>query len=178
MLLYHLVPKELSGTKLYPLNDLKEISPALYERAVSKYAGREIVMQQTIPLLDCLWNDVLFLSPVHPDKIVQARLSSGLQGNYDKNNLWFVLESESLDQSKLVLYRHRPKWLIDQEPHKAEYAWFADLSDSEKEELVEMPECALWSIRKFREKSFFQSYVPHLLYRRVIDVTHAGIVMS
>ena len=176
MLLYHLVPTELVGTKLYPLNDLKSFHLDLYERARTKYIGREAVMQQIIPLLDCLWNDVIFLSPVHPEKILHARISFGLQGNYDKKSPWFVLESENLDQSKLILYRHRPKWLADQEQDKAEYLPFVEVSQFEKEQLTEIPECALWSIQKFREKSLFQSYVPHLLYKGVIDITNASIV--
>ena len=175
MLLYHLAPLELSGTTLYPLNQLKDTNPTVYAHAVSKYAGREEVMQQIIPLLNCLWNDVIFLSPVHPEKVVQARFENGLgYPTYRRN--WFVLDSESLDQSQLLLYRHRPKWTMDREQHKAEYVWFEDISPSEQEELAKIPECGLWSIRKFREKGLFLGYIPHILYRGTIDVDYTNIV--
>jgi len=38
--LYHRVDPELKGTTLYPLNQLKNIYPDVYERHVKKYAGR------------------------------------------------------------------------------------------------------------------------------------------
>ncbi|MEZ0208917.1 MAG: hypothetical protein ACAH17_01955 [Candidatus Paceibacterota bacterium] len=170
MLLYHLLPKELSGTKLYPLNELKKINPALYDRHASKYVGRETVMLQNIPLFDCLWNDVIFLSPVHPGKIVTARESCGVPTQDRPERDWLVIQSEKLDQHQLLLYRHRPLWLIEQEPQKAEYVPFTELSEAEKVELTEVPESALWSIRKHREKSLFQGFIPHLLYRGTIDV--------
>jgi hypothetical protein len=178
MLLYHLVPEELSGTKLYPLNQLISISPGAYAKAVSKYAGREEVTQIVIPVLGCLWNDVVFLSPVHPEKIIRARRDAGLVADYDKKRSWFVLDSDVLDQSQTLLYRHRPKWLINLETDKTEYVPFAEVSEAEKSRLAEMPEGALWSIRKFREEAFFQSYIPHILYQGVIDVAGAEIVFA
>ncbi len=64
--LYHSVPKNLQGNILYPLNTLKEKHPEIYEQQVSKYVGREHMTQQRIPILDCLWNDVLHFSAVNP----------------------------------------------------------------------------------------------------------------
>jgi hypothetical protein len=178
MLLYHLVPEELSGTKLYPLNQLKSISPWAYAKAVSKYAGREHVTQIVIPVFECLWNDVVFLSPVHPEKITKARRQAGLAADYNKKKEWFVLDSDVLDQSQTLLYRHRPQWLINLATDKAEYIPFVEISQGEKSRLAEMPEGALWSIRKFREGAFFQSYIPHVLYKGAIDVAGAEIVVG
>ncbi len=36
-------------------------------------------MEQRIPILNCLWNDVLHFSPVHPAKIKQAMTSDLLR---------------------------------------------------------------------------------------------------
>lgn len=176
MLLYHLVPEEMSGTMLYPLNQLKSLHPAIHDYAVNKYIGREAVMQQVIPLLNCLWNDVVFLSPVHPEKIHVARRREGLAADTSKKRDWFILQSEKLIQRQLVLFRHRPQWFIEQEPEKSEYVPFTKLQVSEMNSLSELPDCAIWSIRKFREKSLLQGFIPHLLYKGVIDVTHAEIV--
>jgi hypothetical protein len=178
MLLYHLVPEELSGTKLYPLNQLISISPGAYARAVAKYAGREEITQKVIPVFECLWNDVVFFSPVHPEKITQARREAGLVAEYEKKRSWLVLDSDVLDQSQMLLYRHRPQWLIDQAADKTEYIPFVEVSEAEKSQMTEMPEGALWSIRKFREQAFFQSYIPHVLYKGVIDVAGANIVLA
>ncbi len=76
-LVYHLKPKNLVGDTLYPLNYLRDHFPALYEEHVRKYEGREIIMQRRIPFLDCLWNDVLFFAPLHPQVIREAYLEVG-----------------------------------------------------------------------------------------------------
>lgn len=67
--IYHIVPSNLEGTTLYPLNVLKNIYPDKYEEHRSKYEGREELMDFIIPHLNCLWNDVLFFLPFHPNQI-------------------------------------------------------------------------------------------------------------
>ena len=64
--LYHRVPANMQGDFLSPLNQLKDIYPEAYAEAVKKYEGREFLMNVGIPTLDCLWNDFLFLTAVHP----------------------------------------------------------------------------------------------------------------
>ena len=67
--IYHKVPADMSGNILYPLNVMEKINPEIYEKAVKKYEGREYLMREVIPWLNCLWNDVLHFSIVHPTKI-------------------------------------------------------------------------------------------------------------
>ena len=69
MYLYHSVPRNLHGNILYPLNALTEKHPEIFEQQVSKYVGREHITQQRIPVIDCLWNDVLHFSAVNPKEI-------------------------------------------------------------------------------------------------------------
>jgi len=44
----------------------------IYQQAISKYEGREELLKLVIPTLNCLWNDVVFLSPLHPHKHYEA----------------------------------------------------------------------------------------------------------
>ena len=76
--LYHRRPLRLWGTVLYPLNDLKEIAPDLYQEHGAKYCGREEIRSQRIGPLNCLWNDVLHLSPVHPQRVAELARAEGL----------------------------------------------------------------------------------------------------
>jgi hypothetical protein len=70
----------MEGEILYPLNVLREKHPDLYKRIATKYEQRLHIMQMTIPVLgDCLWNDVLHFSPVHPSLVANALRDSGLQ---------------------------------------------------------------------------------------------------
>ena len=75
--IYHRFRNDLSGHILYPLNQLKDTYPKVYATRVKNYDGREGVMKMRIPFLDCLWNDVLHFSPVHPAKIHAARVAAG-----------------------------------------------------------------------------------------------------
>ncbi len=75
--LYHWVPDDMIGDTLYPLNILKHTHPDLYTKKVSKYIGREKVMDQIIPILDCLWNDVLHFTAVHPKDVKDALIKAG-----------------------------------------------------------------------------------------------------
>lgn len=75
--LYHWVPKDLQGDTLFPLNTLKEKYPDLYKKEASKYVGREQIMQDVLPILNCLWNDVLHFSAVHPSLVKEALFESG-----------------------------------------------------------------------------------------------------
>ena len=70
--IYHILPANLRGDTLYPLNQLKDTHPDLYEAHAQKYAWPKSRQEMKIPKLNCLWNDVLHFCPVHPNKIYQA----------------------------------------------------------------------------------------------------------
>jgi hypothetical protein len=64
-----MVPKPFLGTELIPLNDMDKES-SLYKGHAKKYVGRENLTEQSIPLLNCLWNDVVQFSALDPQLIV------------------------------------------------------------------------------------------------------------
>ena len=66
MNLDHLIPKNLKGDLLLPLNEIRKEDEELYQSHGKKYKGREALMECNIPRLNCKWNDVIFLLPVHP----------------------------------------------------------------------------------------------------------------
>ncbi len=66
---YHGVPEQMIGHTLIPLTQMHAVNPELREKYLKKYKGREEVLQQRIPLLDCLWNEVVQLLPLHPRKV-------------------------------------------------------------------------------------------------------------
>ena len=51
---------------------MKDQHPAVYEEHVKKYKGRERLLRREIPLLNCLWNDVLHISPIHPQLVMDT----------------------------------------------------------------------------------------------------------
>lgn len=98
---YHRVPEHLRGTTLYPLNQLRRIFPDLAVGYTQKYVGREALCERRIPRLDCRWNDVLMLSPVHPVKL-QAALSEAGFSRFPTR--WFAVDVALLSPSATVVY--------------------------------------------------------------------------
>ncbi len=77
---YHMVPEELKGEYLIPLNELKRVYPNLYREYIQKYKDhtqRENLLTRKIPKLECLWNDVVHFLPLHPYEIYKVLLEIG-----------------------------------------------------------------------------------------------------
>lgn len=75
--IYHLKRRRLYGDYLRPLNELEQLAPEIHAARAKKYRGREGLRERRIPFLDCLWNDVLFFSPVHPRHIRDGFIAAG-----------------------------------------------------------------------------------------------------
>ncbi|PTA67270.1 hypothetical protein [Deinococcus arcticus] len=75
--LYHRAVRDVRGDRLWPLNRLRDLHPEVYAREVAKYQGREGLLAERVERLDCLWNDVLFFSPVSPGPLLNALRDSG-----------------------------------------------------------------------------------------------------
>lgn len=101
--LYHYVPDDLVGDTLYPLNRLATIHPAVAAEHARKYVGRERLMQVRLPILECLWNDVLHLSPLHPSLTKTALTACGFQV---KPRRFFVIAPELLDPRRTIYFKH------------------------------------------------------------------------
>ena len=76
--LYHRRPSDLRGQTLYPLGLLRNVHRDLYEVELAKYAGREVLLDLRIPLLEVRWNDVLHLCPLHPSRLGRAWRAAGI----------------------------------------------------------------------------------------------------
>ncbi len=77
MFVYHRVPANLTGDRLYPLNTLQHLHPEIAEAHRAKYQGREWLLETRIPPLDCLFNDALMFSPVHPARLLGEMREGG-----------------------------------------------------------------------------------------------------
>lgn len=101
---YHCVPKNLVGNKLYPLNKLRDMIPEAYDFQVKKYNGRTDVMNLVIPHLNCLWNDVLHFLPFHPNKIYKSLVEFFPDISERPNYEFFKIPISDLDTSKAALF--------------------------------------------------------------------------
>ncbi len=106
--LYHWVPPNMEGDILYPLNALKEKYPKAYELHAEKYKGRELTLQWKIPELDCLWNDALHLTAIHPKTVKEALMEAGDKGDYKMQ--CYQIDPHSLNPKNTIvcLYKNEP----------------------------------------------------------------------
>ncbi|MSR73368.1 hypothetical protein EXS61_02080 [Candidatus Parcubacteria bacterium] len=169
--LYHSVPKDLKGNILYPLNVLKEKFPEIYKQQFSKYAGREHITKQIIPILDCLWNDVLHFSAVKPREIKQSLIEAGYP---DFKMSYYEIDSKLIEPKNAIvyLYNHtdnKDKMNIENfAPYNPdEVATFSTMPQATKDYYKEM-------INK-GERPLLHHRIPHILYKGTLDIN--GVTM-
>jgi hypothetical protein len=75
--LYHSPVSRDHGDQILPLSAMLDRYPDLYRRHHAKYVGRESVLNQPVPPLNCTWADVVFFSPVDSTAIFDALRQSG-----------------------------------------------------------------------------------------------------
>ena len=171
--LYHRVPKNMQGSILYPLNQLRNFHYGVYEEASKKYEGREFLMNVRIPTLDCLWNDVLHLIAVHPNTLKKA---------FEKANVplrklkWFNINPLELDKKKTSVYLYRDVPRFDR--YKKEGFTEFDTSDLEKYSEISQKTIEYYKkeFHENRKRPFLFHLVPHILYRGEINVENCEII--
>ena len=155
----------MQGSILFPLNELKEIFPDVFAKAMKKYSWREKLLDQHIAPLDCLWNDVIHLSPVHPAKLKHAMQKAGRPMNFDWK--FYEIDASLLDPTKTVVYIGSPSDMIETD-------FFAfDPNDLEKYSTV--PEATKVYYKRIAdrgERPLTFHLIPHILFRGSIDISH------
>ena len=173
--LYHRVPADLKGHILYPLNQLKSIYPSLYVTQAASYQGREAVMQARLPILDCLWNDVIHFSPVHPSKVQQALADAGFAR---KQRRYYEVEplEKGFNATNAVIFLHQR---VNLEKFRLEEADFRVFNLAGLSSLGEIPEATEAYYREMFEQGknpLTYLYVPHILYKGRLDIRGVKVI--
>ena len=166
--LYHSIPKNLQGNILYPLNTLKERHPIVYEEQVSKYLGREHIKEQRIPILGCLWNDVLHFSAVNPKEVKQALIEAGRNPDFTMN--YYQVDPKLIDLKKAIVYLYTHTNNKDKMNEKN----FASYNPDEIEKISVMPQGTKDYYKKIIENGgqpLLYHGIPHILYRGTVDTS-------
>ncbi len=162
--LYHRVPQNIKGRFLMPLNELKQKYPKIYNEHIKKYAGRMETLEDKIPPLNCLWNDVLHMTAVHPKKVYNALKSSGFKRGLNGEK-WFEIDPELIDRDKTVV-----------SVGEDSYVRF-NLGDLEK-----YSEIRKWTLDYYKKQirdgkiplMFYK--VPHVLFKGHLDTSKLNII--
>lgn len=167
---YHGIPEDMQGSELIPLNQMLEVDADLRAKYLEKYKGREEILARKIPLLDCLWNDVVQLVPFHPRKLFELQKELSLIRDIP-DYTYYKISTNLLDPSRTVVY-------FKTAPGE-EHVTVKWLKDVNLEEIQDIPEAT----RKYyetmvgtHEPVFNYQFVPHVAYRGTVDISTAQMV--
>jgi hypothetical protein len=158
---YHRVPSEMKGDILYPLNEIKNMYPEMFEKEARKYEGREHIMNDVIPRLNCLWNDVLHFSPV-PIIFIKTALA---ELGKDFHAEYFKVPAVIFNPEKTVIY-------LNGEIPKMDPSNWLPYDSAQVSQYAEMPESTKKYYREKLEKNeqpLLYAKIPHILYKGSID---------
>jgi hypothetical protein len=174
--LYHRKSPDFHGSVLYPLNVLRDVARDHYERQRAKYAGREHTLLQRVPPLDCLWNDVLHFSPVHPARMAALARDAGLAW-YEAP--WFEIDPEAsgFTPANTAVFRYSHTRLEPPMPDDE----FEPFDRSQLARMTEPPPGTREYYRMIPRGSgryFIFAGVPHVLHRGPVDVARTPLVRA
>lgn len=167
---YHHVPDPMIGTKLIPLNQMDSDMSKIKADNLKKYEGREEILERPVPLLNCLWNDVLQFTPVHPQKVFELQVEMGLIPKVHDAN-FFEIPVELLDPDKTaVFFKTAPG------EENITVKW---LKDVDFQSLTEIPEATINYFKSLigtGELPFNYQFIPHILYKGTLDISNIEVI--
>jgi hypothetical protein len=175
LFVYHRVVENLRGTVLYPLNRLKDLYPDAYSEHLKKYETREHVLETKIPPpLDCLWNDVLHFTAVHPSVLYKNIEAAGFDAKELVWKRWFKIPISlfSPTNTMVCLYRRDVRHVPDARD------FFPYDPQMTEEYRTVPPETLEYYKEQFslNKRPLFFHHVPHILFRGTIETTKLEVI--
>ena len=176
---YHMVPAEMIGEKLIPLNTLKGIHPHLYEKYTEKYFNhpeRPKLLIQQVPKLDCLWNDMLHFLPLHPHHVYKALKSLNI--NVKTKLPFYKIPIERLQENQNAIY------LYSKDTFKgpaadllAEEIRLLNIEDYREMTQIPSETVEYFSLEKDKGRPFGMfHFIPHFLSLGEVDIQGIDII--
>jgi hypothetical protein len=167
---YHGAPEQMVGRELIPLNQMRDTHPELYALHRAKYEGREEILERQIPLLDCLWNDVLQFLPLHPAKVFKLQVELGLIPKVPSYK-FFEIDPSLFDSEKAVIFfKSAPG------EENVEVKWFKDVDLAAIQEIPQATVDYYKTLVGSGELPFNYQFIPHIVYKGSIDVSKTQII--
>lgn len=167
---YHGIPEDMKGTELIPLNTMLEVDAELRAKYLEKYKGREEILECTIPLLDCLWDDVVQLLPLHPEQLFILQQKLGVVTDIPDYK-YFQIDASKLDPAKTVVY-----FKTAPGEENVTVKWLSEVNLNELQGIPPATENYYKSMVGSSEPVFNYQFVPHIIYKGSIDIVEAKII--
>ncbi|SFC51356.1 hypothetical protein SAMN05443252_10438 [Bacillus sp. OV322] len=176
---YYMVPSEMKGEKLIPLNSLKYPYPQMYEKYTKKYFDhpeRPKLLSKQVPKLNCLWNDVLHFLPLHPYYVYMAFTKLDIKAK--EKQRFFKVPIVNLKNNKNAIYLYsQENYKGPSEPIEKDEIKLLNIEDYK--ELTELPPAAFEYYKKESRKGNrfgLFPYIPHVLSLGEVDINNAEII--
>ncbi len=171
--LFHRVPENIKGKILYPLNRLKNIYPQAYKKHVKKYKNREYLLNEKIPYLNCLWNDVLHLTAVDPIKLKETLEELGFKPPKRK---WYKINPKLLTKKDSIVFLFEKASKL--QPTKEEYKSFKISKLNQYGQIGEKTMRYYKYCLRNNQRPLLFHYVPHILYRGIIPTKNLEVIIA
>lgn len=160
----------MKGDSLIPLNEMMSVDPELRAKYLEKYKGREEILERKIPLLDCLWNDVVQLLPLHPKKLFELQQQLGIVEEIPDYR-YYQIDVSQLDPNKTVVY-----FKTAPGEENVTVKWLADVNLDNLQDIPLATVEYYKSMARTGEPVFNYQFVPHVVYRGTIDVSSTQVI--
>ncbi len=167
-------PIPFVGNSLIPLNQMDRESD-IYKHHVQKYNGREDLMKEMIPKLNCKWNDVVQFSALDPQQIVNQLRMIDPHFKLLRTEYFKVHIDQILEKYEAVIFDRKSK-----QSH-GEFSIYEDevtILNKSYQEIKNIPQetFTFWDeVSKHGGKYLWFAYIPHVLVKGEIDTTEFEI---
>lgn len=168
--IYHLKPGTFEGQSLIPLNQMDKTSQ-VYKTQAQKYLGREALMEQNIPLLNCKWNDVVHFSALNPQVIVDKLKEFETNLKIVRPYYFKIPVQDIIEKYDAVVFDRKKSEKGDFTIREYE---ISPLCESSFQELQQVPDETIkfWSDVKVNGGKFLWfPFVPHVFIKGMVDTS-------
>ncbi|MBM3232960.1 hypothetical protein FJZ18_02210 [Candidatus Pacearchaeota archaeon] len=172
--LYHMVPQEMQGSILLPLEELRKKYPQSYAKSMKKYKGREHQPKEKIPLFNCKWEEVLNFTTVDPKELKRYLIESG---GIPRTIKWYKIPTSMLNHEKLIVFLYRSDLLENGMHNNLEN--FKKFKEQDLEKYNKIPEKTKTYFKKrYKEKKkpLLFHLIPHILYKGELDISKCEVI--
>lgn len=161
----------MTGTELIPLNKMQTAMDDIREKHLEKYKGREAILERKIPLLDCLWNDVVQFLPLHPQKVFELQRDLGIIPEVLPYK-FYEIPIKILDPTKtVVFFKTAPG------DENTDYKWLKDIDFGSLQEIPKATLAYYKTLVGTGQLPFNYQFIPHIVYEGTVDISNTNIIM-
>lgn len=178
--IYHMVPKHLIGSELIPLSELKSEFPEIFDREIKKYDDhpkRKGLPKRILKKLNCLQEEVLHFSPIHPHLMFQGLKSVFPEWNYSQK--FFEIPIDRIEEKPSVFFDMNctGKYIFgEDEPEEM----FSLVTPKTYKILNELPPEAIEFYKQWKDRGErgapAMARIPHLMTKGRISITGCAII--